>query len=235
MTSSIRPACAGGLPRPLASGLAASRCGARQRQLLGVRAHGSLSGSLSGSMDFDEAPAASAGAAALAAAAVERLVLSAATTQQLSPTASAWLAEHQDAVAPAAAGDEEGADGAAGSFFSRLLDLIPLSPRTRGIVMLNLLVLLVASNWVSWPRTPCAFGLPWVGFRDEEWCAPGWLKSEGLPAASLPATPPPPLTPRLRHCVTPVAASLPATPPPPLTPRLRHCVTPVGADGRAAC
>lgn len=126
---------------------------ARQRQLLGVRAHGSLSGSLSGSIDFDE-PTADA-----AAAAVERLVLSAATSQQLPPTASAWLAQQQDtAAAPAADGTEEGADGAAGSTFARLLEMIPVSPRTRGILMLNLLVLLVASNWVSCSVRCCFLG-----------------------------------------------------------------------------
>ena len=38
-------------------------------------------------------------------------------------------------------------EGPAGAL-ARLLDLIPLSKRTRGILMLNLLVLLVATNWV---------------------------------------------------------------------------------------
>lgn len=39
-------------------------------------------------------------------------------------------------------------EGAAG-VLARLMDKIPLSRRARGIVMLNLLVLLVATNWVS--------------------------------------------------------------------------------------
>lgn len=51
--------------------------------------------------------------------------------------------------------DEAGADlGAVASepapgMLGRLLDMVPLSKRSRGIVMLNLLVLLVATNWVS--------------------------------------------------------------------------------------
>jgi hypothetical protein len=36
----------------------------------------------------------------------------------------------------------------------RLLDLLPISRRTRGILMLNVLVLLVATNWVSWAEEP---------------------------------------------------------------------------------
>lgn len=35
------------------------------------------------------------------------------------------------------------------SLLGRLFDMLPVSKRTRGIVMLNLLVLLVATNWVS--------------------------------------------------------------------------------------
>lgn len=57
-----------------------------------------------------------------------------------------------EAAVPAS--HEAGADGAAGAMFSSLLDMLPGSPRTRGIVMLWLLVLLVSSNWVS--RCSCA-------------------------------------------------------------------------------
>lgn len=147
-SSCIRPAaCVSGPPQLVARrGLAArlpSRRNNGARHLLCVRARVSLS-SLSGSIDGD-APTADEAAAA---AAVEHLVLSAATLQQCSPTASAWLTESPVEVLPAAASGHAGADGAAGSFFSGLLDKIPLSPRTRGIVMLNVLVLLVASNWV---------------------------------------------------------------------------------------
>ena len=113
MTPSIRLAACGTRLRAPARGLHVAPGGSRATQLLGVRAHGSVSGSLSGSLDSYDCD---------------------------EPTAAAAVAaEHMPA----------GADGEAGVFFGRLLDMIPGSPRARGIVMLNLLVLLVASNWVS--------------------------------------------------------------------------------------
>ena len=54
------------------------------------------------------------------------------------------------AAVEAAASDARAADfggGASGSL-GRLLEWLPFSPRTQGILMLNLLVLLVATNWV---------------------------------------------------------------------------------------
>lgn len=57
-----------------------------------------------------------------------------------------------DTANATAAAPEDASAGQAG-FLGRLLDMLPLSPRTRGIVMLNLLVLLVATNWVR--------GAPW--------------------------------------------------------------------------
>ncbi|KAL4422527.1 hypothetical protein ABPG75_008724 [Micractinium tetrahymenae] len=62
------------------------------------------------------------------------------------PVAS--LASVDDAADASAAAAAEAAPAGPAGFLGRLLDLVPLSPRTRGIVMLNLLVLLVATNWV---------------------------------------------------------------------------------------
>ena len=65
--------------------------------------------------------------------------------QHPQPPASAPLA------AASTSSEEASASSSSVTFIGRLFDLLPISPRTRGIVMLNLLVLLVASNWVSSP------------------------------------------------------------------------------------
>lgn len=81
-----------------------------------------------------------------------------ACAQHVERRAGAPVPAADGAADAGAAPEEEATSPASSGFLGRLLDLVPLSPRTRGILMLNLLVLLVATNWVS-PAFKCQHDL----------------------------------------------------------------------------
>lgn len=72
-----------------------------------------------------------------------------ACAQHVERQPGAAAADGDGAANKGAAAQAEAAPANSAGFLDRLLALVPLSPRTRGILMLNLLVLLVATNWVS--------------------------------------------------------------------------------------
>lgn len=73
------------------------------------------------------------------------------------------------------------------AWLAQLMDKIPLSKRTRGIIMLNLLVLLVATNWVRTATSGCCRVWSWAVDSGHRWAGP-FARTAALPTRPVART-----------------------------------------------